>query len=288
LQEISDRPSSYFFSEFASVIHNPPLLKDKTSGGVLISKAKQNAQLHSVDVHPKMLYSADLQSDLVEYVNDRNYDVLILEWVPPQPEISKKPETSIRESMRKSDLRKSAVEIVDKSVGTVESVISSESSSAFASHAISHVECIVGLYVHNQSLKENPKPLQKVLFIYNGTQPEQFALNTILRLPDSVQVTIFVTDPASISGKDLKENMSLVQTDEPRIAGLEEIQRGYDLLIMGKGRTLSELITDPLLHVGVPALVIFPPTRLPVDVESTPEEQQVSHSDELVNLPSEV
>jgi len=288
LQEISDRPSSYFFSEFAGVLQTAPIIKGKTTGGLLISKAKQTGQIQDLDVHAKLLYGSDLPSDLVDYVNEKNCDVLILEFIPPHIENPKV-------NLRKSDMRRSAAEIVDKSIGTVESVISNESSLVLARSAINKVDCEVALLIMSEELRikfqDNPKPIQKVLFIYSGTPAEQSALNTVLKSPPHVEVTILLKDPASISGKELRENISLVQTENLENLALEEIPRGNpDLLVFGKPRNLTEAMADPLLRTNVPSLVIFPPTRLPITM-SDPEELTESTpmtSGQLVNLPTNV
>jgi hypothetical protein len=75
LTEISDRPSSYFFSEYYSMVQEAPVFGKKKSK--LLSEIKNNLVVPGAEIATKTIASADLAGDVGAYCAKKSCKVLI-------------------------------------------------------------------------------------------------------------------------------------------------------------------------------------------------------------------
>ncbi len=75
--EISDRPSSYFFSEYYTMIQEAPVVGKKRK--LLLSDIKTGLTISGADIQTKSIGSADLATDVANYANTHGCDVLLLD-----------------------------------------------------------------------------------------------------------------------------------------------------------------------------------------------------------------
>ncbi len=120
LNEISERPSSYFF-DIAEKIHAPnSLVHGSRTRDPLLEALKRQATDLSMDMKVKVLTSHEITNDMVRFAKKQNFDFVLLGWNDPyvveDGAVSSPPASSSSGAM--SSLRNSIDTILDRGVSS--------------------------------------------------------------------------------------------------------------------------------------------------------------------------
>jgi len=251
LKEISDRPSSFFFSE----VYNNMTQQKVLLPGTKDRKEKKNTYsdlityAQSLDkgiiAEPKIMITSKPEDDLIDYTTQRVFDIVLFhlhssDRHAPQPgdnERDMRFSISIGRAFSWDQTALNTVNNALRKIPTKVSVLFSSHGSPF------------------------PETINKILFIWSGKEYERACLHLVQkRIPETIEVTIFARDATSITKEEVTKNMTVIQAGGDG-EWLQEIKKNYDLLLLGqtRRRSMAELTHNEYIESSpVPVLVVFP------------------------------
>jgi hypothetical protein len=291
LQEISDRPSSYFFSSYYSMWQDAPLVKsDKKE---LQMQIKQNPTLSSVRVSSRVLSTSNIADDVSNYAQERSYNILVLS-IDHKPVSSAEAEETESFSLTRSFSKgivgkqiKSSLSTLIPNSDVVENLIRKNKSS-------------VGIFV--RKIPQSKTQTESIVFLYGGFHYESYALEIVKSLVEQKfsspattikNITIITTQEAQLpfESKESKPAVTIVRTSklffDDEIFSLfssfftfigdpfdrSNVQENsYDLAIVGANRNESEIYsTFAVRNSSIPVFIVYP-TKSAISQGSTLEE----------------
>jgi len=293
LNEISERPSSYFF-DIAEKMRDRPLVGSKTKNPLLEALKRHGADM-GMNMKTKVLTSHEMTNDIVRFARKQNFDFVMLGWMDPyfvEAEAGagpsdKGPITSLRSSFGI---------MLDRGLSNVFG--NGVPSSQIVQQAVQRIDTSVGVLVDKHG--ERPIPLKNILFPYAGHEFEQAALALILRMSGPILVHII----DSSQGGNLNVPEKMLEADEkdattisldgpsapaphsahtprsPRVritrttsgsahqdAAIELKRKPFDLVLVGVDRRsrgssgeIMDAVSELVKLSPVSVLMVYPPT----------------------------
>jgi len=284
LNEISERPSTYFF-DIADKIHAPDLLGRGTRDPLLEALRRHATDLN-MEMKTKVLTSHEMSEDMVRFAKKQNFDFVLLGWNDPfvVEEGASAPRASSSGTGPISSLKNSIDIMLDKGVSSLFGP--APPSSQMVEQAVMKIPSSVGVLIDKSA--ERPLPIKRVIFAYNGYDYERAAVNLLLRMCGAMSIVIINSSPAgslnipenrlessetnsgeeelaildsppSITGGDLPHNQKKPKFKVIRASTPNSFQdmkneikaRVYDLIVIGmekKSSRSSSSTADPLLQ----------------------------------------
>jgi len=268
LLEISDRPSSYFMSEFSGVFSNINI-SGKNKRKNLLEGVKRATDVPGVEAKISVLSSASVTKDFINYLSNRSLDVILF-----HVSSGSSPSTPAEDRNRTLErISSTFAQVVDRMFSAELGLIN---------NALTTVSRTIGVLVTKKDLLS----LQKVLILdvspSSHSTPSSFSafLKTLIdKMPSDLELTIFqkkaessTEDPkekhekeeeekpkssASSSGSDA--HIKFMSPENPIEEALEE-SKHFDLVIIASPREM-EIFNSPFLaKVECSVLVLFPGT----------------------------
>eukprot|EP01114_Cavostelium_apophysatum_P020186 TRINITY_DN6698_c0_g3_i1.p1 TRINITY_DN6698_c0_g3~~TRINITY_DN6698_c0_g3_i1.p1 ORF type:complete len:757 (-),score=198.52 TRINITY_DN6698_c0_g3_i1:9-2279(-) len=247
LTEISDRPSSYFFSEFYSTFQAAPVVGGRQRKGVLLEMHRNAKEAGINNLETKNLASADIAAEVSEYVASHNNSMVMFD-MHISPSLKKAP------SMMHSDMRASISAAMDSGV---QKVFSFGAAEALITTAIKRVAAPISILIHKTS--DMFDKVDRVLFLYTGAEHERTALEYITSIKLPVVVTVVTPNADAVQFATDRIVVSANPLGSPEFR--EEAAKGHDLIVMGASRDSSwdGYNSEPVIQSKVPVLLVFPP-----------------------------
>jgi len=238
LNEISERPSSYFF-QFSRkhLMEGVPSLKDKSHNDIL-SSVKKHGTNQGLVVKTKILTSNEIPLDVVNMVS---YHITNLVLFGVNAEI-------IHQDSPKG-------EVASPITRTLSTYLSTTLGGYLGWHSVTtkavlaakqRTACAMGVYLHRGA---GLSTIYKIMFPYTGQHFERAALDLVLARNPAVSVDIYALPDSSlnIEGKDSKEKsennkLNIHLADDPYAAVTEEAKKsldGFTLVVVGMDRADS-------------------------------------------------
>eukprot|EP01114_Cavostelium_apophysatum_P020183 TRINITY_DN6698_c0_g2_i1.p1 TRINITY_DN6698_c0_g2~~TRINITY_DN6698_c0_g2_i1.p1 ORF type:complete len:497 (-),score=112.18 TRINITY_DN6698_c0_g2_i1:1097-2587(-) len=282
VQEISDRPSSYFFSEFSSTFHDAPIIRDRKRKN-LMNDVRNCAKAVGVAVETKSFASANLAPDVAQYAANNHYQICLFEM--HHHSASEELSSADVKSPAKFDMRQSFANVT-KSVDHQLVKVVGESDVVFQ-HSLKNLKCNVGAVVYKTDAPM-PEVLTKIMFISTKPSRDKPVLDFFKSLPATVQITIVANDAfdADSSLTASLTNLQIERSDTPMHDFHEHSKKGYELIVMTATRGSSEAFKSaPVHNTKIPVLVLFPAKRDFVIRDTSSLEVTLQDDEDGVQLP---
>eukprot|EP01117_Protostelium_nocturnum_P005296 TRINITY_DN1929_c0_g1_i2.p1 TRINITY_DN1929_c0_g1~~TRINITY_DN1929_c0_g1_i2.p1 ORF type:complete len:674 (-),score=187.18 TRINITY_DN1929_c0_g1_i2:495-2516(-) len=195
LQEISDRPSSYFFSEYYSMWSSAPARR-KSHKKTLANTVKQDDSIPSdFTVSSRIFVTSNTSVDIVDYVKNKSFNMVAVALVFPYKEGSKSEWKSLSEFFSTTDMEQTLLDRSDTGIAIVV----------------------------RKSANVDMDKIERVLYICNGDEHESAALevlNTMLshktplegqEYERKVKTLTLVTSQANLPIKGIDSQLEFTQ-----------------------------------------------------------------------------
>eukprot|EP01113_Clastostelium_recurvatum_P045391 TRINITY_DN7795_c0_g1_i5.p1 TRINITY_DN7795_c0_g1~~TRINITY_DN7795_c0_g1_i5.p1 ORF type:complete len:769 (+),score=163.92 TRINITY_DN7795_c0_g1_i5:325-2307(+) len=182
LNEITERPSSYFF-DIAEKMRERPLLGSRTKNP-LLEALKQHGTNMGMALKTKVMTSHEMTADIVRFAQKQNFDFVILGWNDPFfVEQLDEPQTPLSSSQ---PVHKSAIgDMLDRGLS---SVFGTAPSSQIVHNAVQRINSSVGVLIDKAG--EHPVPIKRVLLLHSGRECDAASLDLVMRMQAPVHITI--------------------------------------------------------------------------------------------------
>jgi len=239
--EITDRPSSYFFSEYYNMLQEAPVVGKKKK--LLLSDIKHGLTISGADIQTKTIASADMPTDVANHANTHGCDIVLLDLPYTKEEQTRT--FSLTASFSNLDKKFQRAITVDASAALVNSIVSK-------------LTCAAAILFHPVSSIHESHLIRNVLFVYNGENHEARALHFVTHLSSSISITVLAKNRSSL-GTDIPANIKTIESVAPEKDAVEEYRKVYDLMIMGSERGYSSVLdTDAVKLTDIPLLIVYP------------------------------
>jgi len=267
MNEISDRPSSYFFSEYYSMIQDMPLTKGTKLGKTFLT-VKNNAKQLGLNMDIKNIASSDLTQDVARYCTNHACNLLLFNLMY---------DVEIRETNQDTSfsLTQSISTMQDK---VVQTVLTYDPTAKVIESTMSRVSCAVGVLVYKRDAMKaiGTEPLQRVLALITApTSDHESLVLAVLTKSKNVAITILTSADSEVTqimqGRD---NVTIIPSTVPELDIVKEAKKDYDLLVIGAARSGAHLYeSHAIKEIQCPVLVLYPA----IEGHVTPS-NSVSHS----------
>jgi len=237
IKEVSDRPSSYFFSD---VYYKPTTRK---RGKVALAPLKSKMEKESIEYQMKTLISAHIPSDLVSYVEDNSYDIVFLEMKQTVETIVSSPTATF----------------FARGLDTFERAFDWTSTNArVVDHCISSIHSALAILIDKHH--ENPDSISHLLFIYEEKKHEDYALEVVLNIIAShpeITTTIVTRDTDFLDHHKIENKNVFIYLPKTH-TGVEIPKKDYNLIVLGADRKSKEIYKSDLIHNNeIPVLLLY-------------------------------
>jgi len=314
LNEISERPSSYFF-DIAEKMRDRPLVGSRTKNP-LLEALKQHGSEMGMAMKTKVMTSHEMTNDIVRFSKKQNFDFVVLGWSDPY---------FVEQDLQAGPSDKGAITALKSSFGVMlDRGLSSMfgqgiPSSQIVQQAVQRIDTSVGVLVDKQG--ERPIPVKNVLFPYCGNDFERAALDLVLRM--SGPILVHIVDSSQGGSLIIPEKMLELDPREsndipldgpsgdgkpptphtphsPRIrlrrttsgsayqdALIELKRKPFDLVLLGADRRTrgsvgdSQSIADLVKASPVSVLMVYPPSASGSGSGASPSNSPVGYTVEV-------
>jgi len=262
---ISDRPSSYLFSELKSTITETSLLGGKKEKH-LLSDIKTQSKKSGFSVTFKPIASANLAYDIANYAETHPCNLLMYD--------------TTQHFEAPSSPSQNRLDLISSRIGnTGTKLLDIDTSSKMVKTALKYVHPPVSVLV-NKGL-DHPTGIDNILFLYNGTADEQVALDLVLSVKGDIRLIIMTKHDVPTNLK--RDNFEIIQSDDPMLECIDSAKKyGVELIILGSSRFRSEEMfqSNPVVNSPCSVLLIFP--GLVVQVQNRLEDDmEMQHTTDL-------
>jgi len=255
MNEISERPSSYFFHLSNKLRDDVPFFKDKASKD-MFHTIKKFGQRLGVTISPKNLNSLDLKADVKRTAANYACDIIIIGI----NSLEEKGESAFAEpTLRKTS---SLLEVgLDHLVGP------HSPTGEIVQQAVTDIQAPLGVHI---TKSHGTVQVTTIAFFYTAAEHEYTAWSQLLKVPKSVKVTVFTSDDALAAvnaeyNHELHPNITVLASSAPFDSLLEaQSDQPADLVIFGSKRgAINEGFLKIVREVRANVLVIFPAILTP-------------------------
>jgi len=257
LNEISDRPSSYFFHFSRKGGDDAPALKDKSNRDKMVS-VKKHGSTHGIVVKTKVLTSNKIPLDVCTMANSHNTNLILIG-------IDGDAERNVADMAGSSSgtgvLRRSLTSFMTTQIGNFLGWDSTAASAVTA--AKEHVAATLGVFIHRGA---GLSTVHRIVFPYANQAHEKAALDLLLTINQSVHVDIYTPDVSqlvSINSTDYP-HISVIASNEPFAAAYEASKgslEAFTLAICAADRSGSnQPVHEFLERLTISLLMVYGPT----------------------------
>jgi len=251
LKEISDRPSSYFFSEFTSVLQDTSLTKANKLRKNLLEDMRNSPRLKGITLQQKVLSTSNLREDVCSYVNDRPFQLALFDLESPS-----KASVEVLDKQRVIDIR-SSISLMDEKI---KNFVNWNSSMRIVEHALRYISCNIAVFVNKDISGEGH--IGKILVIYTGKHYESILFRFLHNVDSSTTVVRIITDEKKEIPADLeafRNKNAIIPKENPLSECITEVKFGYDLMVLASDRQSADIFhSETIQNSKVPVLVLFP------------------------------
>jgi len=245
LTEISDRPSSYFFSEYKMKMQEAPWIRDKNKvRRNILAELKNHSKQLGITVTTKPLASADLGLDVAAYASSHACNLLMFDLRTSTDTITS-PQTR-------------ALSRVSSIIGeaSLQGLFAWDPSAKMIQSALTDVPCAIAVVVNKSTTY--PDSIQKVLFLFHGKVEEDTALKYSMRIPENVELTIL---GKAVPQRSQKRHYETVSSVDPEDDCLEYLKNQTpDLIIVGSARNSSTIYRSMVVIMSkIPVMIVYSP-----------------------------
>eukprot|EP01111_Echinosteliopsis_oligospora_P016677 TRINITY_DN7013_c0_g1_i1.p1 TRINITY_DN7013_c0_g1~~TRINITY_DN7013_c0_g1_i1.p1 ORF type:complete len:753 (+),score=196.67 TRINITY_DN7013_c0_g1_i1:68-2260(+) len=254
VNEISDRPSSYFFHLSGKLKQDVPFFKDRTKKDML-SSMKKFASTQGIVIKSKVLSSVHLAEDISTTAENYICQLIMIGVNGHFDDLEEEQRSLQRGASRLS---------VALELG-LEQMIGSDSPTAkVISSSIHNITSPLGIFV---SKAQGANVVGRAAVIYTGRDFEQAVFQFVLQMRKTVAVDFFTSEMNLDFDPHHRENIKVIHTDDP-VATMLEAQKStpYHITVVsaprqamgGEFMTLARGVVSNVLTI-FPALVQPPP-----------------------------
>jgi len=205
-----------------------------------------------IEYQQKTLVATDVPADFVSYIEEHDYELVLLE-------LRMKAESVTSHLLSPS---------IARSIENLERVFDWNSTNAkVVSHAMNDTRKALAVLIDKHS--EYPEKIEKLLFIWNGSPSETFALDTIIEIikhHPSIKITFLTTsDPTIFTDLTVdKTNINIITSNSInsrvflRDSEDKPLPEDFDLIIAGADRKSKDIYKSDIIHFcPVPVLLLY-------------------------------